>query len=270
MKVFFSFDEANKHIKSGAFLFAYRRMLFPIWWNLTGGADWVIFTPGRCRREKPMPVFQRSSYATDLSCNVVCLFDPTLLVNRGLTLSWFVGDRFSHFADLAGIMVEQLRVEFGAKAENFLCYGTSGGGIPAIKIASHLGGSSVYVSNAQTDVRRYMKSAYNAMLASCFPRQDIAQIENTYAERFSCLNWDGRFNLYMSQNLADEHHFVQHFMPYVQNARMASTERQCAFSTYQDPDSGHDVLSRNIELDVINSILSGRSPWASLPRATVQ
>ena len=270
MKVFFSFDDARRNSRSGAFLFAYRRMLFPIWWNLTSAPEWVVFLPGRCRREKPMPVFQRSSFAPDLACNVICLFDPSLMVSKGLTLSWFVGDRFAHYADVAGKLMEQLRTEFRAKSENFLCYGTSGGGLPAIKVASHLNGSTVYLSNAQTDTRRYVKSAYNAMLASCFPRQDIEHVESTFSDRLSCLDWDGNFNLYMSQNLADEHHLTEHFLPYLANARKSDTSRRCNFATYLDPHTGHDVLPRNVELNVIKSILNGRSPWAHLPEASIR
>lgn len=254
VKVFFSFSDARRYVKEGPFFLSWKGVLLPFWWRLNGSERAVIFVPGRTRREKPMPIFQRASYAKEIAANTICLFDPTLFQSKSITLGWFVGNRNHHYGDMYARVLPSLIKTIDVKADNTVLYGTSGGGIPALLIAKNLPGSFAYVSNIQTDIRRYDRRHYNAMLETCFPRMSENEVLDRFAQRLSVFNSDGPYHMICTQNRADEHHYDEHFLPFF-NHRHERIQADDLFCNYDDPASGHDVLPRNTELEVLQSLL---------------
>lgn len=265
MKVFFSFEEAKRYVSKGPFFISYRNTLFPFWWNLTGSEKWTVFTPGRFDRKKPIPGFQRSSYATDLESNVVSVFDPLLMRSKDLALGWFMGVKnVDHGEMLASLMLALAR-EFSISGSNFLVYASSGGGLPALRIAGRFPGVTVYLTNVQTDPRRYYPRFYNQMAKVSFNGLDSKEIDDKYGHRMSSYLWDGDFRLYYSQNLIDEFHYLDHFLPYVKAHRDVQQAKHATFITYEDEMSGHGPLPRAIELEIIRALHQGKSVLGLLP-----
>lgn len=266
MKVFFSFAEARKYVTHGSFFISHRNVLFPFWWNLTGAREWTLFTPGRFDRTKPSPGFQRSSYAADLQHNVVSVFDPLLLRDEQITLGWFVGFKsVDHSAMLANLVL-QLSEEFSFTGHDMVIFASSGGGMPALRIAEKFPHVSVYLSNIQTDPRKYYERSYRRLMRVAFPGMSSEEIDARYGGRLSSYKWDGEFRLVYAQNLSDEFHYSHHFLPFVEAGYENERQMSVQFLTYEDPESGHGVLSRKTELGIIGAMHQGLDVRGFLPQ----
>lgn len=265
MKVFFTFSDAARHSRKGGFFISYRNVLFPFWWNLTGSSEWTLFTPGRFDRAKPVPAFQRSSYAESIDQNVVSMFDPMLFMNRDISLGWYVGNRSHHYADWLAILVERMISQMKIDANRVVIYASSGGGIPAIKIGTRNAGTKIYCSNIQVDVRSYYKKTFSKMIAVAYPGMDELEVSEKFSSHLTCIDWDGDFSLTYAQNLFDDFHLQNHFKPYRDEYERVRGRRRVDFLIYRDEESGHGVLDKSIELEIIRAMHSGEDVAAILP-----
>lgn len=265
MKIFFSFKEARMHVSTGPFFISYRNTLFPFWWNLTGSDEWTVFTPGRFDRKRPIPAFQRSSYARDLDSNVVSVFDPLLMRSKDLPLGWFMGVKNVDHGEMLASLMLALADEFSIVGSNFLLYASSGGGLPALRIASRLPGVTVYLTNVQTDPRRYYQRFYRQMARVSFRGMGDEEIDEKYGHRMSSHLWDGDFRLYYAQNLTDQFHYLDHFIPYAEAHRDVESKKNATFMTYEDEESGHGPLPRSTELGIIRSLHQREDILSLLP-----
>lgn len=265
MKVFFSFEEAKRYVSNGPFFISYRNTLFPFWWNLTGSGKWTVFTPGRFDRKKPIPAFQRSSYASDLESNVVSVFDPLLMRSKDLALGWFMGVKNVDHGEMLASLVLNLAKEFSIDGSDLLVYASSGGGLPALRIASRFPGVTVYMTNVQTDPREYYPRFYNQMAKVSFKGLSSEEVNEKYGHRLSSYSWDGDFNLCYAQNLTDNFHYHNHFLPYVEAHRNAEPAKRATFMTYEDELSGHGPLPRSTELAIIRGLHRRKSILPLLP-----
>ncbi|MHA7155899.1 hypothetical protein [Arthrobacter sp. TMN-50] len=269
MKVFFTFRDAARYSRKGAFYISYRNVLFPFWWNLTGAEEWTFFTPGRFDRSKPVPAFQRSSYAESMDQNVVSMFDPMLFMNRDISLGWYVGNRSHHYAEWLAILVEKMVSQMKIDATKMVIYASSGGGIPAIRIGTRTAGVKIYCSNIQVDVRSYYKNTFDKMIEVAYPGMEEAEVSEKFASNLTCIDWEGDFSLTYAQNLFDDFHLQHHFIPYRNEYYSAPHRRRVEFLVYSDEESGHGVLSRTVELEIIKSMHSGGDVSALLPAGRV-
>lgn len=263
--VFYSLKEASRYLRKGWFYISYRGALYPIWWDITKNTDdYVVFVPGRTRREKPLPSFQRRTYNDDLAANVICLSDPSLFFARDLGIAWFVGDKNAHYA--SGI-ANLLKVYFGQFPEaRVLIYGSSAAGIPAFHIANVIESQCMlYLNNVQTNASRYFPQHYHYMINCAFKNLSVADFESKYFSRINICNVERRFEkMIVTQNLADVFHFNNHFKPFMDADRTLNGSN-ATYLTYNDVESGHDVLPKNIEIAVIKSILQSGSLNFELP-----
>ncbi|MHA7271801.1 hypothetical protein ACX80Z_00045 [Arthrobacter sp. TMT4-20] len=265
MKVFFTFSDAAKYSRKGSFFISYRNVLFPFWWNLTGSQDWTLFTPGRFDRAKPVPAFQRSSYAESMDHNVVSMFDPMLFMNRDINLGWYVGNRSHHYAEWLSILVERMVTQIKIDSARIVIYASSGGGIPAIKIGTRNPGVKIYCSNIQVDVRAYYKKTFNKMIEVAYPGMSERDVSEKFSSHLTCIDWDGDFSLTYAQNLYDDFHLQNHFVPYRNEYMGTGGRRKVQFLVYEDEESGHGVLERAVELEIIRVMHSGGEVADILP-----
>ncbi|MBG6218712.1 hypothetical protein IWX75_003199 [Arthrobacter sp. CAN_A6] len=269
MKVFFNFKDAAKHSRTGGFFISYRNVLFPFWWNLTESREWTLFTPGRFDRAKPVPAFQRSSYATSMDQNVVSMFDPMLFMNKDISLGWYVGNRSHHYAEWLAILVERMVSQMKIEASNIVIFASSGGGIPAIRIGTKVGGINIYCSNIQVDARSYYRKTFKKMIEVAYPGMDESEVSNAFSANLTCIDWDGDFKLTYAQNLWDAFHLDNHFKPYRDEYNASKGRRDVQFIVYSDEQSGHGVLSREIELEIIKALHAGRDVTKILPAGRI-
>jgi len=259
-KVFFSFREALRRVKTGYFFISYRNQLYPFWWSVRDPElAFTIFVPGRTNRDKDIPVFQRKSYADAVNSNVISIFDPSLFKARDIGIAWCVGDRHNHYAASIGKL---LNVFFNAiKPAAVLIYASSAGGIPAFFIANEIETpGTLYFNNVQTNASAYYPQHYTKMVRTCFPAMTLSEFEVQYAERVNIIGKDCKSSLVYSQNIIDTFHFDHHYQPFKE-----SYTGRALFIEYDDPESGHDVLSRDAEIGIINSLLFGEIDLNFIP-----
>lgn len=264
MKFFYSFKEAIRYSNKSTFFLSFRSVFFPVFLDNKGTEKWVVFLPGACSREKPMPIFQRSSYSEILESNVISLFDPGLLLNKNLTNTWFCGTPARYYADYISRLLKEFFNEIGVRNNNILLFGTSAGGLPALKIAQRLPGCTVWAGNIQTIA--YKHSAFQKMIPVLYPNQSHEECINRFSERFDARQMDGSYKLIYFQNKSDRFHHKNHYIPYKKWWQSLDDKGvDVDFFEYDDPISGHGPVGRVREIELINNILSSQEvnvDWA--------
>ncbi|MHA7276369.1 hypothetical protein [Arthrobacter sp. HLT1-21] len=201
--------------------------------------------------------------------NVVSMFDPMLFMNRDISLGWYVGNRSHHYAEWLAILVEKMVAQMNVDASKIVIYASSGGGIPAIRIGTRTAGVKIYCSNIQVDVRSYYKKTFNKMIEVAYPGMGEVEVSEKFSSNLTCIDWDGDFSLTYAQNLSDNFHFENHFLPYREEYNKMPGRRKVRFLVYRDEESGHGVLSRGVELEIIKSMHSGSDVSVLLPAGRV-
>lgn len=268
MKVFYSLKEAAKQVTNGPFYLAVDGQLFPLTWRLNGSSQCVVFCPGATSRDILIPSFQRSSYFQDLQVNCISIFDPTLYHSASLTIGWFQGAGGVFYAELLSQIMQSLPDALGINGSDVLIYGSSAGGISGFHVASSIRQSKLYVSNIQTDVSKYHERLFSAMRNVSYPGLSSLEVFERYAERLSIIGIDGEFELFYSQNLADEFHYKKHFLPYQGYGKRCKMKTH--YYQYYDVTSGHNPLPRETELEIIRYLLAGQDITALFPNDGLQ
>ncbi|MBT2801109.1 hypothetical protein J7J49_07215 [Halomonas sp. ISL-56] len=253
MKVFYSMKEALEYSSEHSFLLVYRHVFFPVYINYKGKENWLVFTPGACSRNKPMPIFQRSSYSEHVDANVISLFDPGLLLNKNLTNTWFSGTPARYFGDYISDLLKSFFKSVDIEGENVFLFGTSAGGLPAFKIAQKLKGATVWCGNIQT--KAYKHSAFKKMLPVLYPNKIESEVVKEFSNRFDISKMDGDFKVYYFQNRSDEFHYKNHYKPFMDWYFSSNAKMKVVFSEYYDVESGHGSIGRLKEYEIIDKML---------------
>lgn len=264
MSFFYSFEEALRYSEKQSFFLSYRNVFFPVFIDYKKSKKWVVFTPGACARDRPMPVFQRSSYTKNLDCNVISLFDPGLLVNKNITNAWFCGTPARYHGDYIATLIKKFFSDRKVRNKDVLLFGTSAGGLPSLKIAQKLPGSTVWAGNIQTIAHQH--SAFPKMLPVLYPNLTHDDCVESFSHRFDAREMDGKYTLLYFQNKSDVFHYRNHYKPYRQWwEAYEAREAEAVFYEYEDPVTGHGPVGRNRELQLIDRMLSGKNidvKWA--------
>ena len=264
MKFFYSFKEALNYSDTHSFMVSYRQVFFPVYMDFKGSDKWVVFTPGACSRNKPMPIFQRSSYSNQLDYNIISLFDPGLLVSNKLTNTWFVGTPSRYYGEYIATLIRVFLKDIGVDNNNVLFFGTSAGGLPALKIAQKMPGSNVWAGNIQTLADQH--SAFPKMLPVLYPNKSHADCVKDYSDRFDARKMDGSYTLFYFQNKSDLFHYKNHYSPYREWwGEHGHRKVNANFYEYDDPETGHGSVGRAKEIALIKDIFSIGAPqpqWA--------
>lgn len=257
-KVYSDLISAYNSIKEGEFFINKDGVMYPFKWNVRAGSEApiVFFTPGRTRRGKLMPVFQRSKYFDDLGqYNCVSCFDPTLFKDEDINLAWFQGERRRFYALELAKLWRDFVVKFKFDSRKILYFGTSGGGIPGFHLAKATPGSTLFVSNIQTDIRVYDKRTLDKLSEVAFSG-DEEYIKNAgeTQNRFSVNGVSGAFRLIYAQNKVDEFHLEKHYKKWRALTDLKAFE-SVDFIEYYHSESGHGPLPKETEIEIIHRII---------------
>ncbi|WIM70213.1 hypothetical protein [Corynebacterium suedekumii] len=135
------------------------------WTDAGADTTLVMFSGATSTRIPTVPAFEGFATTRDLSANVLLVSDPSIILDRKMTIGWYAGhnrapDFQQELQEIVASLAEGTRVVF---------FGTSGGGFPALEQASRVSGSTALVVNPLTHVnyeRReavdlYLKNAWN-------------------------------------------------------------------------------------------------------------
>ncbi|MDM1335741.1 hypothetical protein HXZ93_06790 [Acinetobacter pseudolwoffii] len=219
----------------------------------------IVFLPGAFNKNLSNEVkFQRSSYFSELSENCISFFDPTLFLNNDIGIGWFQGEKNKDYivfvAKILLFIVDQKKIN----SSDIVFFSTSAGGIPAFRLASYFEDCIVYAGNIQTDFLKYYKGARDRIIQYTYLNDTIEQISMNFANRSNIFNIDEKFKVIYTQNISDDFHYKNHFLPYLDLSRMKS-EISYEIFEYKDNIKGHSPLGKEKEILIINSILRYRS-----------
>jgi hypothetical protein len=222
----------------------------PACFKFHGNRKLVVFFPGAHALNQPKPKFQRSGYFRTLDCNCISLFDPTLFLSEDLHLGWFQGGgRIPHFRR-AEVLITTVADAIGIEHKDIILFGTSAGGIPAIKVSEGLTGCSVFVGNPQTDVKKYYKPSVDRLVSAL---SNESELQNIQKERFSVIGSSTTANIFYAQNIQDRFHLIGHMQPF------KSARPELNYIIYDHP-TGHNPIGSDIEIRVIEKMLREESP----------
>ena len=118
----------------------------------------VIFGSGAYGLEyrSKFPIFNRISWADDISCTGIWYFDPTLYLGDELKVGWGYGTNDRWYLEDIARLVEIILGKLNISKNNTLFYGSSAGGFMSIILATMFR-SKASVINSQFNIRDYSK-----------------------------------------------------------------------------------------------------------------
>lgn len=166
------------------------------------------------RTKYSLPRFERTQGFSDLGDSYLLFADPTLDLDPTMTLGWYLGvERLDLHREIADFVMS--RMEAGGFTKVVLS-GSSGGGYAALQVASMIPDSLAVVFNPQTRIKSYFTRFADRALEAVFtqPKElgSELSIRTDLSERYKAEN--GSTRVYYVQNLGDQHHYKNHFIPF--------------------------------------------------------
>ncbi|MFJ2316279.1 ATP-grasp fold amidoligase family protein [Glutamicibacter sp. NPDC087661] len=183
------------------------------------------------RTSTRLPRFERLKSLKERDHSSMFIADPTLFLDKNLSLSWYVGwqqvDVQRLIAKWIVKVVEQLNIR------NLILCGSSGGGFTALQVASFIPNCVALAFNAQTDISKYLVDGESPAARKNFirvSRPDLWEEMNAEERQLGEIDWETGFDsryapverykqrvenyVYIVQN-EEEFHFHDHYLPFV-------------------------------------------------------
>lgn len=175
----------------------------------------VSFHGALDRGKYSLPRFERGQSLASLGINQLVFADPTLDLDPGLNLGWFMGNNSQDLhQEIASFIKERM---LALRVENVVLSGSSGGGFAALQVAAFLPGSTVVAFNPQTSVLSYHARLAQRATDVVFPGQDLNSVGIVQrldaAERYRDVN--AKVNILFVHNDGDSHHSTAHREPFL-------------------------------------------------------
>lgn len=142
----------------------------------------VVFGNGNVPKDAELPVFQRLSWYSRLPCSGLWYFDPSLYLGQA-RICWGYGtDRRWYLRDISQI-VARISDKLGARGNDLLFYGSSGGGFTSMMLACMLRGKAC-VLNPQCLPGHFYPYLVEPMKAVCLEPGQSMEEERMNAAAF--------------------------------------------------------------------------------------
>lgn len=168
------------------------------------------------RSKSTLPLFQGIGADSSSGANYLIFQDPTLDLDRDLTLSWYLGDSEINLYEEMARCIQTVQAQVGATS--LLLIGNSGGGFAALQVASYLPDSVSLVVAPQTDIHSYFPQNQDRVIAACFGSREALEARTDVAARMSVLRRYTELKtlprVVYVQNMQDTHHVENHQMPF--------------------------------------------------------
>ncbi|MDH2997998.1 hypothetical protein A1D22_08900 [Pasteurellaceae bacterium LFhippo2] len=162
--------------------------------------------------------YHRYSWHSLFDGSVLYIADPTLFKYESLSLSWYMGDKYTSIYPYLEKLVLNVAQNLNISSSKTIIYGSSGGGFSALQLASYLGNDTLAVCiNPQTNILKYVETARDNFLAQCFSASIYDRSTLTNNHRFNAIKNIKICNtkvLYV-QNETDVFHVKNHFNPLI-------------------------------------------------------
>lgn len=167
------------------------------------------------RTKTTLPFFQGLTSETAGNDNYALFQDPSLDLNKSMTLAWYLGDGSFDVHQFMARCIEKLQAETGAA--RIILSGSSGGGFAALQVASHLPDAMALVFNPQTDVSEYFRTSADTALATCLRESNDGEGTPDLSRSTSVIanysHLEALPQVLYVQNTGDKHHVLKHRDP---------------------------------------------------------
>lgn len=184
---------------------------------------------------RKFPLFARWNYGKILGAHVLAIDDPTLSLDKDLTISWYLGTQEENAID--GVVNIALRCAeaIGISAERIVFSGSSGGGFAALQAASRLPFGKAVVINPQIELSRFtggykkpIVQTYVDKVSGCSSLDEaITKFDDRWdaVKSISQAHLEGRFpKVVYVQNINDFDHFQNHYAYFANKFCLSMTE----------------------------------------------
>ena len=147
--------------------------------NYVAGSEMmVVLGSGTVERSKPLPVFQRISWAEKIPCTSVWFSDPSLYTGS-LALYWCYGDKEHWYLERIAFLIQLISHKLQIPMERTCFFGSSGGGYASIVLATLLR-SRAAVINPQFILPNYLPVYYKRWYKAVIGEEGEAAKERLY------------------------------------------------------------------------------------------
>ncbi|MGQ1836898.1 alpha/beta fold hydrolase [Kocuria turfanensis] len=224
------------------------QLVLPSYVNLESEGDTlaVMFHGATDRVRNTMPRFERMRSMEQLRVGPLAFFsDPCLDLDANMILSWYAGTEELNLHERIAAYVDGLARSAGAR--RVVLIGNSGGAFTALQVASYLPGACVVAFNPQVEIDRYVPRIAEDAQLNLFGRSSVADDADVaprmnVIRRFEEIGFDRK--VYFVQNTGDEHHYLDHFLPF-RTAFEASSRAENLRTYTPDLGPGHRVPPPN-------------------------
>lgn len=162
------------------------------------------------------PVFQRWKWADMFPGSTLYVSDPSLYLNRNLSLAWYIGTKeVDHFSVISRV-VKEVADSLNVSHKDIVGYGSSGGGFASLRLSAFITGMTSVAINPQTIIKNYHAKAVSKFLRICFGASYDSFDFDCHAARFDIrsanINKD-ETKIIVAQNVVDTFHFENHYSP---------------------------------------------------------
>lgn len=192
-------------LTNGIYTLEYGDLTLDINLNLDKKSDYIYFCfAGAKPLDKGVPYFNRWTWSHIFHSNIVSISDPTLSNFNKLNIGWYLNKGEIDIYEKLAFFIRKIANKLGYSENQMILYGSSAGGFASLKCAPYLPNARVISINPQTDISKYFKQHYSAL---------IRFLPNLEDELISV---SGRLdNVLLCQNVVDEFHYDNHFMPLI-------------------------------------------------------
>lgn len=252
-RTFSSLDEffasGPSMLKSGVYRVEHGLPILVKWTNKNADLTVVSFSAAGTREMKTMPVFSGVNATKDLPCNVLLFSDPTMLLDRDTTITWFAGSRFQPNlqSDISKIILAF------CNGGDVLLTGGSGGGYSALVQHYLIGDATTFVVNPSTRIagrpifQSYIEKMWNAASVEDLPGSLIVDLADVFSERVNG-------EIYYLQNSLDQNFVRNYFWPFLDSVSK-ETQLYCITPCYG---RGHVPLTSESYKNALSVLLRER------------
>lgn len=223
----------------------------------------LVFSNGALNPQKNTPpVFMRAKWADDFDANCLYIDDRTIH-NNGLRIGWGIGTRTRHYLEDYSTIVKKISSLLEINPEDIIYFGSSAGGFMSMMLATMHEGTTAIVNNPQTYVHKYHRPAVEKMYKTIFPTMSEKTILKNYGTRLSVTSMMKSKkhvpNILYIQNALHKPDMEAHYETF---NKMLDTykldKKKIIFFLYNDPIAGHNAISKEMTINIVNKWLSSR------------
>lgn len=209
-------------------------------------------------RSQGKPIFQRSSWWKEIDSHQIYVCDPGTVGLNAISLNWMQTSPPTWVSHTLAKAIRSISHSLGIRTgKSRIYYGSSAGGFAALSCLVYDPMAIAIVNNAQFDWTRWYAPQVREVLDKSFPGRTAAEVRSRWPHRANALSAltrrDTPRTVHYWLNLASEYdRTIQ--LP-LWNEMLTKHPRIAGNFTlhcYHDEELGHNPLSREITLDLIN------------------